>query len=490
MKLQQGASSLAISDIWIDYSERQRRYGRDVEKRIGNTSDLEGSIAKRGLLQPIIVEAKPGPDGQPWKLHIGERRLTACSKLGQDKILARKVSDLSPVEAQIIELEENIKRLDLEWQDLATGVAKIHLLYTAQDPDWTMEETGAEVKLGKSMVSMYMSVYHELNNPRVAEAGTIMEAYNMLKRRAQRESGQALQDLLETPDAPLPVLRTDLSQVEVAQVEALRELGQPLPKHMLQIVKPRPVVVQPVQTEAILHQSFLEWAPAYAGPKFNLIHCDFPYGVELFSGPQGRGSEIGTEGRVGYKDSADVYETLIRALCSNLDRVMSVSAHLMFWLSADMAIINKTVSIFHELAPSLKFHKFPLIWIKSDNAGIASDPKHGPRHVYEACLLASRGSRNIARVKGDAYSAPTDKKLHPSTKPEPMLRHFMEMLVDETTLMLDPTCGSGASLRAAESLGAKLVLGLEIDQQFVGPARLALKAARAKRLAERTEVVV
>ena len=63
----------------------------------------------------------------------------------------------------------------------------------------------------------------------------------------------------------------------------------------------------------------------------------------------------------------------------------------------------------------------------------------------------------------------------------------MEMLVDDTTLMLDPTCGSASSLRAAESLGAKQVLGLEIDQQYIEPARLALKHARQKRLAEKSE---
>ena len=60
---------------------------------------------------------------------------------------------------------------------------------------------------------------------------------------------------------------------------------------------------------------------------------------------------------------------------------------------------------------------------------------------------------------------------------------FFEMFVDDYTLMLDPTAGSGASLRAAESLKAKQVLGLEIDQQYLGPARKALSDERKKRAA-------
>ena len=93
----------------------------------------------------------------------------------------------------------------------------------------------------------------------------------------------------------------------------------------------------------------------------------------------------------------------------------------------------------------------------------------------------SREDRLIVKAKSDTYGCHVDRDLHPSTKPEPMLRHFMEMFVDDHTTMLDPTCGSGASLRAAESLGAKHVLGLEINKEFLDPARQALKQFRAKR---------
>ena len=86
----------------------------------------------------------------------------------------------------------------------------------------------------------------------------------------------------------------------------------------------------------------------------------------------------------------------------------------------------------------------------------------------------------MARLKSDAYASPSDRSIHPSTKPEPMLRYFFEMFVDDQTTIFDPTCGSGAALRAAESLGARRILGLEIDWQYCEAARLALKDSRAK----------
>jgi DNA modification methylase len=71
-----------------------------------------------------------------------------------------------------------------------------------------------------------------------------------------------------------------------------------------------------------------------------------------------------------------------------------------------------------------------------------------------------------------------------SEKPEPMLRHFFGMLVDENTILLDPTCGSGSALRAADSLGARAVLGLERNPEFAGLARDALTRMRALKKTE------
>jgi predicted RNA methylase len=56
----------------------------------------------------------------------------------------------------------------------------------------------------------------------------------------------------------------------------------------------------------------------------------------------------------------------------------------------------------------------------------------------------------------------------------------MSMLVDEYTFCLDPTCGSGSALRAAESLGATRILGLESDYAYCEAARKALREARSK----------
>jgi hypothetical protein len=62
-----------------------------------------------------------------------------------------------------------------------------------------------------------------------------------------------------------------------------------------------------------------------------------------------------------------------------------------------------------------------------------------------------------------------------------MLERFFGMFVDSNTLMLDPTAGSGGALRAAEVLGARLVIGLERDPEFAGRANQAMTKFRLAR---------
>lgn len=469
MGLWANSITLSVDQVWIDRATRQRR---EIE-----TEDLEVSIKQRGLIQPIVVERSTGPAGENFKLIAGERRLTAVKALGQSLIEAREVSQLTTIERELLELEENIKRQDLTWQEITTAVAKVHQLHQADDPDWTMGETAGVCGLSISTVSLYLRVHAELpSNVRVAEAGSAREAYNIVTRRDARASGAALEELIA-----LPAARAKASP-EIMPEEELEESDRPEAGAGLPPARPQPLPVVPVKPpgpppveETLLHASFLDWAPGYTGPRFNFIHCDFPYGIDFAAGPQGQGSEITV-----YDDQKDVYFKLLHCLLGNIDRLLAVSGHIVFWYSE--AHGDATRQAFREV-PTLKLLRHPLVWLKSDNAGIAPDSRRTPRHIYETALVVSRGDRQLVRVKADGYASPTDKRLHPSTKPEPMLRHFFEMFVDDHTVMLDPTAGSGAALRAAESLKAKSVLGLEIDQQYLIPARKALSDERKKRAA-------
>lgn len=456
-----------ISTIIVERSERQRK---ELPER--DQASLVGSIRRNGLINPIIV-ARDG-----LVLKAGERRLEACKALGWSQILVRWAEDLSDIDSQILELEENLKRLDLDWQDQVRSIGRIHKLFQAKDLDWTMGETAAECNLTLGTVSMYLKVFAELGEERILTAGTVREAYNTLGRRDARAAGEALQEILETTqemmERPLPAA-APLAE-ETAPGPGTTIAGPIGGGSNVVKLDPKPFGpgrVSPVE-QTILHETFPKWVEKYKGKPFNLVHCDFPYGIELFAGPQAGGERHGQ-----YGDSKDLYFQLLSCLLQNINKIMSNSGHMVFWFGGHE---DETRRMFQDLAPSLVVWKHKLIWHKSDNAGIASNATMGPRHVYEQALLVSRGNRQIVRVVADLYPCPTDKRFHVSTKPEPMLKHFFSMLVDENTSLFDPTCGGGSAIRVAEELGAARCLGMDIDEQVVGTARVALRNARTLRV--------
>lgn len=410
--------------IIVDRSERQRS---TIE-----VSDLLSSIKARGVYNPIIVS-------DDLRLIAGERRLAASIKLNLPTIPVRFSSDLSPIDWQIIELEENLKRKDLPWDDQCKAVIRIHELYSVQSPSWTQKNTADAIGLAPSTISMMIGVGHAViaGNERIAKAANYRQAHNTLAREQQRKHDTLLADLTEgiarPGDAP-----------------------------------------QKISDESIICDDFLSWAPSYDGEKFNFLHCDFPYGVNMQSSDQGNSDLYGA-----YEDTPEIYWALLSSLAQNQDRLLSSSAHLMFWFS--MKFYSQTMEFFRQKMPEWEFDDFPLIWHKTDNKGILPDPKRGPRRVYETCLFASRGDRLVVRSVSNAYGAPTGTKAHQSEKPEPVLRHFMQMFVDEHTRLLDPTCGSGSSLRAAESLKASAVFGLELNPEFAEGAKATLKNFRTLR---------
>jgi ParB/RepB/Spo0J family partition protein len=440
-----------------------------------STDGLRQSILRNGLINPILVEETPSGS---YLLIAGERRLTACKELGWAFVPARLATELSPPERQLLELEENQKRQDLDWQDAVKGMGKIHSLYCSLHPGWNLARTAEALNVSLTVVSVYLRVERDLEDQKVQSTGSVREAYNMLVRRDHRANAEILDDLLSMGEGQSPLFPAQPeAKVEAPASEAPLAL-HPLPASIQSLVSPasRPAAALPkTSARVILHESFAHWAPKYSGPKFNLLHCDFPYGIKMFAGEQGAAQRNDS----AYEDSPDVYWAMLEVLSSNLDRLLSHSAHVIFWYSEKHG--KATREFFASKMPSLRLWDHPLVWLKTDNVGIAQDTQRGPRHIYETALLASRGDRKIVRIVADAYAAPTDKSIHVSCKPEPMLRHFLTMLVDEHTRLLDPTCGSATALRAAESLGADSVLGMDIDDTTVGQARRALDQARALR---------
>ena len=153
---------------------------------------------------------------------------------------------------------------------------------------------------------------------------------------------------------------------------------------------------------------------------------------------------------------------LLNGFFAHQSRFVAPQAHVLFW--HDRMHEDAVIKAFEEHGWR-HTTPYPAIWTKG-NAGTPGDYKRGFRHCYEQAHLFSLGDRRIIKLVPDHFAAPVEAetKMHLSQKSVPMLKHFLSALCDEHTRFLDPTCGSGSSIAAANLLLVDYALGIELDE--------------------------
>ncbi len=113
---------IPLEDIVIGKGQvRTREPGKDIDK-------LAESIAKQGLLQPIVVctATEPGK----WEILLGQRRFLAHKRLKKDTITAAILDEQVDVaEAKAISITENLIRRNLSGVELIDGITFLYNKY-------------------------------------------------------------------------------------------------------------------------------------------------------------------------------------------------------------------------------------------------------------------------------------------------------------------------------------------------------------------------
>jgi ParB/RepB/Spo0J family partition protein len=418
-------------------------------KDLGDIAGLINSMETVGQISPIVVE----PQGDGFLLIAGERRLTAVKKMKLSYIEAVTMEGLSESERTLVELEENIRRKQLSWQEEIRAIASYHKILNG-----TVDATAKALGTSMKTLSSQLVVADALEaGKKYEEASSWSACYTIWTIDQGRKLDSAFEDML-LEDTTSVVEEAELTDEELG-------FGPQVDEEMVAAIKPtiRKVVVTPMKEFVAQTASFLDWAPTYTGKRFNLIHCDFPYGLGMDTANLQNSADRWDTGDGRYADSPELFTDLCRTFFDNQDKFIADSAHCIFWLAAKN--YGKIASRFAHYGWSVC--DVPLIWHKSDNAGIAPDVRRWPRRTFEMAIFASRGDRKIVKVKGASYAGPTTKDHHLSEKPRAMLGHFFEMVCDSFTDIFDPTCGSGHALLVAKGFGAKSGLGLDVVEDHV-----------------------
>lgn len=394
---------------------------------------LKESILKLGLLHPIVVDSNH--DGT-YVLKCGECRLRAMTQLHQEDttflfqdtlvpsgyVPATFLSSLTDEQKLEAELEENIRRSDLSWQEVAEAQARLHEFRLSKDDSHTMKATAEEVGTGVQYVDRNVFLAKHLDDPDVAKAKTVKEAYNIATRKMANLFSKKLLELTNG--------QVDTSNYELIKGDALQEM-----KKMEQ--------------------------------KFHVIITDPPYGIDADTFAPTSNSDSGLHHQ--YKDSEEYAEACYLAVASDGFRLTHDQAHA--YIFFDMRHYTRIVYLFEHYGWDV--HPYPIIWDKT--TGMLGNSTHFPRRTYETILFCTKGDKPVTGVHNDLIRIPYQgTKLHAAEKPVDLYIDLLRRSVIAGDYVFDPFAGSGTIFAAAKKLALKAV-GIELNEEAhtIAASRLA-----------------
>lgn len=403
--------------IHID-PERQRKTF-NIEKH----QELVASIESKGLLHAVILRA--GGDGE-LILVAGERRLRAIEDiydlrgkirynggpLSSGQIPYTLLSEMSALEVEEAELEENIRREDLTWQERSAATAKIaslreRIAVERGEPPPTHHSLAEEIldtagAAASQTIRKQLITAKFLGDKDVASAPTLEEAFKVVKKKERDR--QYLETAARVPSASLASKHT------------------------------------------IHNGDSIAWMKEQPSGQFLVILTDPPYGM----GADEFGDSGGiTEGAHKYDDSYENWSTLMAAFAGESFRLAAVDAHT--YCFCDFSRFSE-LRLFM-VAAGWNVFRTPLIWFKPSGQR-APWPTYGPQRKYECILYAIKGKLTTNVLLGDVLTHSPDENLgHMAQKPVSLFTDLLKRSYRPGAKVLDPFAGSGPCLEAGHGLG-------------------------------------
>jgi site-specific DNA-methyltransferase (adenine-specific) len=187
---------------------------------------------------------------------------------------------------------------------------------------------------------------------------------------------------------------------------------------------------------------------------------DPPYGTEDLSGGYGRRHLWHRSKTAGNRIQGDGDLTAWIRVAKLLPSCLPADA----WVLAFCAARRMPASLSALAGAGLEFVG-EAVWDKAQ-PGLG----YTVRYAHEAILIAAKGSPRpadgplLSVLRGDRTARDMASR-HPHEKPVSVMGSLIRFAVPIGGVVLDPFCGTGATLRAAKDLG-RCAIGIEIEERY------------------------
>jgi ParB/RepB/Spo0J family partition protein len=400
-----------VSQIIVE--DRQRKQYEDIE-------ELAQSITKHGLLNPLTIDDNN-------RLLAGGRRLTALLLLGRTDIPCIRKNNISLLQAKEIELEENLQRSDLTWQEQQAAIAEIHRIKMQSDKNWTAEKT-AEM-IGKKRRTVFNALALD---------------------RALVEHPEI--KLADTPHGAM------LKLERIKQVEERKEAVK-----VAQLADKFGMMNKSSHTVTTYQGDALEFFEQLESDSADIIFTNPPFGVNiegLFKG-----------NKKIYSDEPQKIWSLLSALYPHIYRVLKPNRwFITFWPTSTLELGKQLLA-----ESGFTFDPVPFIWVKPNKRVTAmGDPYSDANIQYESFFFAKKGSPKWAQIPlGNVITCdtPDSDRLHPLQMPPEVWQEILPYISFSGERAYEPFSGSGSGGIACQRLGINYE-GVELDPDYYEKSQL------------------
>lgn len=207
---------IAIADIEFvksDLTDFENMEGQQRQSLTSQLQDMADSMKEQGQLQPISVRGTNGSGGKPYILNYGEKRLRAAELLGWIEIEAEVTADMTPRQAEIKRVHENLRRFNLPWYEHAALTERLHTLRqeehgpaktgrpakTEEKKGWSVRDTAEELGAALGVIAEDINLARAVRvNPALRGIQDRKTALKVIKNEVKREQARIDADAPKT----------------------------------------------------------------------------------------------------------------------------------------------------------------------------------------------------------------------------------------------------------------------------------------------------
>jgi DNA modification methylase len=408
---------------------------------------LADSISETALAHPIVIDENN-------VLIAGRHRLRALEILGiltleEGKHFTR-LSTLTPLQKRILELEENVKRKQLSWQEKTVAIADFHnakireTVLSRTGEEWLQESSGQLLGVERSNVSyaLTMSVFIKNGDKEICEAKQFTDALKIMMKRREENAMARLRSLVQPSQLAIP--REKLQSTNPLEVGAL------INQSNLQDASNVPVNNSHEPTSLpsfeMVNADCMNYMRECQPSVFDHIVSDPPYGIDM---------EMLEQENTGMKDIDRIVDThdvesnlrLFDLMIPEMYRVVKSNGFVVLWCDV-MNFVR-----LHDLMVKAGFKvcRWPLTWIKTHRC-MNQSAQYNFTKSTEIAIIARKGNAILTSPQPVNYIvASNDRKEfdHPFVKPDAIWSWIYKAITIPGQTVFDPFAGVGSSCCSA-----------------------------------------